>query len=77
MDLKPIKTEVDYQEALREIEILFDVEAYSPEWAKLDILTTLVEVYEQKNYPIGNPTPIETILYHLESYNNGFSDFIN
>lgn len=77
MNLKPIKTETDYQQALKEIELLFDVETYTPEWEKLDILTTLVEVYEQQHYPIDSPTPIEAILYYLESRNQGFSAFIN
>ena len=69
MDLKPIKTEIDYQQALREIEALFTVAAHTPEWERLDILTTLVEVYEQQHYPIEPPSPIEAILYHLESRN--------
>jgi HTH-type transcriptional regulator / antitoxin HigA len=76
MELKPIKTERDYQEALKEIESLFDVSAYTPEWEKLDILTTLVEVYEKQHYPINSPTSVEAILYYLESRNKGFSDFI-
>ena len=77
MDLKPIKTEIDYQQALREIESLFAVEAHTPEWERLDILTTLVEVYEQQHYPIEPPSPIEAILYRLESRNQGISAFID
>ncbi len=77
MDLKPIKTEKDYQQALKEIETLFEVETNTLEGEKLDILTTLVEAYEKQHYPIDNPTPIEAILYFLESRNQGFSIFIN
>jgi HTH-type transcriptional regulator/antitoxin HigA len=77
MDLKPIKTETDYQQALKEIEALFEVEANSPEWEKLDILTTLVEAYEKQHYPIDSPNQVEAILYYLESRNQGFSSFIN
>ena len=77
MNVKPIKTEADYQEALKEIEALFEVEANTPEWEKLDILTTLVEAYETQHYPIDSPTPIEAILYYLESRNQGFSKFID
>jgi HTH-type transcriptional regulator / antitoxin HigA len=77
MNLKPIKTEADYQEALQEIERLFEVESNTPEWEKLDILTTLVDAYEKQNYPIDSPTPIESLLYYFESRNQGFSDFIN
>ncbi|MEM9275112.1 MAG: transcriptional regulator [Cyanobacteria bacterium P01_F01_bin.143] len=67
MELRPIKTESDYQNALAEIERLFDAELNSPEFERLDILTTLVEVYEQQHYPIEAPDPISAILYYLES----------
>ncbi|NET62169.1 MAG: transcriptional regulator [Symploca sp. SIO2E6] len=77
MDLRPIKTEIDYQQAPREIEELFAVESHTPEWERLDILTTLVEVYEQQHYPIEQPSLIEAILYHLESRNQGISAFID
>ena len=52
MNLKPIKTEKDYQLAIKEIERLFDAQNNTEELEKLDILTTLVEVYEKENYPI-------------------------
>lgn len=58
MELRPIKTELDYQNALKEIEKLFDVEPNSAEFDRLDILATLVEVYEQKHFPIEAPDAI-------------------
>ncbi|MDJ0634076.1 MAG: transcriptional regulator [Xenococcaceae cyanobacterium MO_188.B29] len=67
MELRPIKTELDYQNALKEIEKLFHAEPNSPECDRLDILTTLVEAYEQKHYPIEAPDAISAILYYLES----------
>jgi HTH-type transcriptional regulator/antitoxin HigA len=76
MNLKTIKTETDYQQALKEIERIFDAEPNTPEYEKLDILTTLVEAYEQKHYPIDPPSPIAEILYYLESRNQGIADFI-
>ena len=76
MNLKPIRTEADYQQALKEIEQIFEAEPNTPEYEKLDILTTLVEVYEQQNYPIEPPSPIAAILYYLESRNQGISTFI-
>ncbi|MDJ0597356.1 MAG: transcriptional regulator [Crocosphaera sp.] len=66
MELRPIKTELDYQNALKEIEQLFDVEPNSAECDRLDILATLVEAYEQKHYPIEAPDAISAILYYLE-----------
>lgn len=72
MELRPIKNESDYQNALTEIEKLFDAEPGSPELDRLDILTTLVEVYERQHYPIDAPDPISAILYYLEA--RGLSD---
>ena len=67
MELRPIKTESDYQNALTEIERLFDAEPDSPELDRLDILTTLVSAYEQQHYPIDAPDPISAIKYYLEA----------
>lgn len=66
MELRLIKTKLDYQNALKEIEQLFDVEPNSAECDRLDILATLVEAYEQKHYPIEAPDAISAILYYLE-----------
>ncbi len=67
MDIRPIKTEADYQAALAEIEQLFDAEPGTPQGDKLDVLTTLVEHYEQLHDAIPFPDPIEAIMYHMES----------
>ena len=67
MDVKPIKTESDYNEALAEIERLMRAELNTPEGDKLDVLTTLVETYEEKHYPIDPPDPIEAIIHQMES----------
>lgn len=67
MEIKPIKNEADYQSALREIELLFDAAPDTPEGDRLEVLTTLVEAYEERHYSIPKPDPIEAILYHMES----------
>ena len=67
MDIKPIKTEADYEAALAEIESLFDAEPGTAEADKLDVLATLVEAYEEKHYPISAPDPIEALNYFMES----------
>lgn len=67
MNIKPIKTENDYQAALEEIEKLFEASPDTPEGDKLEVLVTLVEAYEEKHYSIPKPDPIEAILYHMES----------
>ncbi|MDJ0724628.1 MAG: transcriptional regulator [Prochloraceae cyanobacterium] len=77
MELRPIKTELDYQNALKEIEQLFDVEPRSPLKDRLDILATLVEAYEQKHYPIEAPDPISAILYYLEARGLSEQDLVD
>ncbi|HEX9652561.1 MAG TPA: helix-turn-helix domain-containing protein [bacterium] len=67
MQIRPIKTDADYQKALKEIEKLFDATPGSAEADRLEVLTTLVEAYEEQNYPIPLPDPVEAIKYHIES----------
>jgi len=67
MDIHPIKTEADYQAALKEIEKLFEAAPNTADGDRLEVLTTLVEVYEDQHYAIPLPDPIEAILYHMES----------
>ena len=67
MNIKPIKTESDYKAALAEIERLMGAELNTSEGDKLDVLTTLVEAYEEKYYPIDPPDPIEAIIHQMES----------
>ncbi len=67
MDIKPIKTEADYEAALEEIDRLMDAEPDTPEGDHLDVLTTLVEAWEEKHHQIEDPDPIEAILHRMEA----------
>lgn len=67
MNLRPIKTENDYRAALAEIEGILQAEPETPEGDRLDILTLLVESYEEQHYPILPPDPLGALEYHLES----------
>ncbi|TRO78838.1 helix-turn-helix domain-containing protein [Desulfuromonas acetexigens] len=67
MEIKPIKNEADYQAALEEIERLFDAAPDTREGDRLEVLSTLVDAYEEKYYSLPLPNPIEAILYHMES----------
>jgi HTH-type transcriptional regulator/antitoxin HigA len=64
--MKPIKTEADHEAALREIERLWGANEGTPEGDRLDILTTLVEAYEEAHFPIDFPDPVEAIKFRLE-----------
>ena len=52
MNIKPIKTDIDYRAALKEIEALMSAAPDSPQGERLDVLATLVEAYETKQYPM-------------------------
>jgi HTH-type transcriptional regulator/antitoxin HigA len=67
MEIRPIKTEADYEAALEEIERLFDARPDTPEGDRLEVLVTLVEAYEEKHHAIPLPDPIEAIQYYMES----------
>ena len=67
MEIRPIKTEADYQAALAEIERLFDATPNTPAGDCLDVLVTLVEAYEAQHYSLPAPDPIDALTYHLES----------
>lgn len=66
MNIKVIKTDEDYQEALERLEVIFDVPVDSPEGDEAEILGILIEKYEDEHYPIGPPDPIEAIKFRME-----------
>jgi len=66
MDIRPIKTEKDYELNLEEIEKLWGSPENSKEGEKLDVLLILVGDYEDKHYPISPPDPIDAIKFRME-----------
>lgn len=58
MELKPIKSEKDYDRALARLETIFHAEMDTPEGDEAEVLSILIEKYEDENYPIGMPDPI-------------------
>ncbi len=66
MELKPIKTKMDYRAALKRLEEIFDAKLDTPESDELEILGLMVDDYENKNYPIEAPDPIEAIKIRME-----------
>src|SRR5450759_3976614 len=68
MEIKPIRTQADYEAALEEVDNLFDARPGTPDADKLDVLVTLIEVYAAKHYPIPEPDdPVEVLEYYLDS----------
>lgn len=74
MQLRPIRTEKDYEAALREVEFLFDAQPNTPEFDRLEILSTLVEAYEKTHFSIDLPDPIEAIFYYMDTRNLSHQD---
>ncbi len=66
MNIRPIRTEEDYEAALARIEALWDAAPGSEEADELEVLATLVDVYEEGHEPIPPPDPVEAILFRLE-----------
>jgi HTH-type transcriptional regulator/antitoxin HigA len=66
LDIKPIRSEADYERALRRVEKLWDSPKRSAGSNELEILTTLIEAYEREHYPIDPPDPITAIKFRLE-----------
>ena len=76
MEIKPIKTEKDYDKALERLELIFDADSNSKEGDEAEILSLLIENYENKHYPIESPDPIEAIKIRMEEMNLKQKDLI-
>ncbi len=74
MTLKPIKTEQDYNQVLERLEDIFDAEPNTKEGDELEILGILIEKYENENFPIELPDPIEAIKFRMEQLNYSQND---
>lgn len=66
MEIKAIKTEQGYNEVLKRLEEIFHAEIDTPEGDEAEVLSILIEKYEDEHYPIGMPDPIEAIKFRME-----------
>src|SRR5471030_636123 len=65
-ELKPIRTKADYKDALAEVERLWGAKSGTPKGDRLDVLATLIDVYETRHFPMDPPDPIEAIQFRME-----------
>jgi HTH-type transcriptional regulator/antitoxin HigA len=65
-ELKPIRTEADYDAALKEVERLWGAKLGTAKGDRLDVLITLIEAYEDEHYPMDPPDPIDAIKFRME-----------
>ena len=77
MEIKPIKTDKDYNQALERLEIIFDSKKGSSEGDELEVLGILVDQYENDHFPIGLPDPIEAIKFRMEQMGYNQTDLAN
>jgi HTH-type transcriptional regulator/antitoxin HigA len=66
MQIKPIKTEQDYQQALARLEEIFTAKPGTKDGDELEILGILIEKYEQEHFPVDYPDPIEAIEFRMD-----------
>jgi HTH-type transcriptional regulator/antitoxin HigA len=76
MDIRPIKTEKDYNKAFERLEQIFDAPVNSKEGDEAEILSLLIDSYENKFYPIEAPDPIEAIKIRMEEMNIKQKDLV-
>ena len=76
MEIKPIKTEKDYDKALERLELIFDASPNSKEGDEAEIISLLIQNYENKHYPIESPDPIEAIKIRMEEMNLKQKDLV-
>lgn len=76
MQVKPIRNKQDHTEALRRIEELWGVERGTEDGDLLDVLVTLVDVYEREHFPVDLPDPIEAIKFRLEQQGKDYRALI-
>ncbi|PIQ24886.1 MAG: transcriptional regulator [Bacteroidetes bacterium CG18_big_fil_WC_8_21_14_2_50_41_14] len=77
MNIKLIKTESDYQQALKRLEAIFDAAIGTPDSDEADVLGLMIDDYEKKHYPIELPDPIEAIKIRMEEMQLKQIDLIN
>ncbi|MEN9337651.1 MAG: hypothetical protein RLZZ500_2638 [Bacteroidota bacterium] len=66
MEIKPIRNENDYNQALERLETIFDAMPGTPESDELEVLGILIDQYENEHFPIELPDPIEAIKFRME-----------
>jgi HTH-type transcriptional regulator/antitoxin HigA len=65
-DIKPIRSEADYEAALAEVERLWGAKSGTPKGDRLDVLATLIDAYEAEHHPMDPPDPVEAIKFRME-----------
>jgi HTH-type transcriptional regulator / antitoxin HigA len=65
-ELKPIRSDADYKRAMTELKSLWSAKDGTQESDRLDVLATLIDVFESEHFPMDPPDPIEAIKFRME-----------
>ena len=77
MNIKPIRTKKDYEQALSRLDVIFDSKKGTDKGDELEILGMLIENYENEKFPIGFPDPVEAIKFRMEQLGYNQTDLAN
>ena len=77
MNIKPIKTKKDYEQALARLELIFDAKKGTEKGDELEILGMLIDNYENRKFPIDFPDPVEAIKFRMEQLGYNQTDLAN
>ena len=77
MNIKPIRTKKDYEQALERLEVIFDAKKGTDKGDELEILGMLIENYENEKFPIDFPDPVEAIKFRMEQLGYNQNDLAN
>lgn len=66
MKPKILKSEIEYNEALERLEKLQDAEVGTPEGDELELLIYLIQKYEEENFALPDPDPVDVIQFYIE-----------
>lgn len=77
MNIKPIRTKKDYEQALERLEAIFDAKKGTAKGDELEILGILIENYENENFPVNLPDPVEAIKFRMEQLGYNQTDLAN
>lgn len=76
MNIKPIKTEADHQAALVRLNAIFDAAPGTPKGDEAEVLATLIQLYEEKQFPVALPSPVAAIRFRMEQQELQAKDLI-
>ena len=77
MNIKPIRTKKDYEQALERLEVIFEAKKGTDKGDELEILGMLIENYENEKFPINFPDPVEAIKFRMEQLGYNQNDLAN